>query len=108
MRTYTTKLQEELIGDCKYYQDMLHSYCIDRAGNGPESETFFLMLAGDLSRYVCEQIEPGSKLKDAKDACANYYTRAERKAERLQLCSPVKLSLDLHHANFQNEFLNDT
>ena len=87
---------------------MLHSYCIDRNGNGLESETFFLMLGADLNRYICEVTPPGAKLKEIKDNAKNYYERAERKAERLHHCSPVKMSRDLHHANFIHEFLNDT
>ena len=53
--TFTNKLKEELISDCNYFMDMLHSYCVDRTGNGPESEVFFLMLVADLTRYVAEQ-----------------------------------------------------
>ena len=60
---------------------MLHSYTIDRTGNGAESECFFLSLAADLTRYMCEQTDPGPKLKDMKDACSKLYERAERKTE---------------------------
>ena len=44
----------EIITNCVYYIDMLQSYCIDRKGNGLESETFFLLLAADMTRYMCE------------------------------------------------------
>lgn len=43
-----------------------------------------------------------------KDNALKLYERADRKAEKLHHCSPVKMSLDLHHANFVNEFMNDT
>ena len=87
---------------------MLHSYCIDRKGNGPESETFFLFLAADMTRYICEVTEAGPKIKDLKENTAKLYERSERKAEKLHYCSSVKMSRDLHHANFINEFMNDT
>lgn len=51
---YKQKLQQEIISDCTYYLDMLQSYCIDRKGNRIESETFFNLMAADLTRYICE------------------------------------------------------
>jgi len=87
---------------------MLHAYCIDRAGNGPESETFFLVLAADLTRYICEQTPSGPKMKELKINTTKLYERAERKCERLHYCSAVRMSRDLHHANFAHEFMNDT
>ena len=55
VRSYTEKIQEEVIADCSHFIDMLHSYCIDRKGNSPETETFFILLAADMTRYMCEQ-----------------------------------------------------
>jgi len=86
---------------------MLHSYCIDRTGNLAESEVFFLTLAGDLTRYMCEQTDAGDKLKNMKESASKLYERAARKAEALHYCSPVKMSRDLHWANFLFEFMND-
>ena len=54
VKLYRTKVQEEIIIDCTHFLDMLHSYCIDRDGNGAESEVFFLLLASDLTRYILE------------------------------------------------------
>mmetsp|Transcript_2280 Transcript_2280/g.3106 ORF Transcript_2280/g.3106 Transcript_2280/m.3106 type:complete len:116 (+) Transcript_2280:758-1105(+) len=65
---YQKKIKEELITDCNYFTDMLHSYCVDRTGNGPESETFFLTMIGDLTRYCAEQTPAGPKLKDLKES----------------------------------------
>ena len=66
--TYQTKMKEELITDCNYFMDMLHSYCVDRTGNGPESEVFFLMLVADLTRYIAEQTAPSPRLKDLEES----------------------------------------
>ena len=107
LRQYQNKLKEEIIGDCKYFIDMLHSYCVDRTGNGVESEVFFLTQVADLTRYICEQTEAGPKLKDVKDSAITYYERAGRKAEKLHYCSPIKMSRDLHHANFLFEHMSD-
>ena len=54
IKQYMKKMQEELVLDCTHFLDMLHSYCIDRNGNGNESEVFFLTLAADLTRYMLE------------------------------------------------------
>ena len=108
LKQYRKKVQTEIITDCSHFLDMLHSYCIDRQGNRVETEVFFLTLAGDLTRYQCEQTDPGDKLKNMKDNATKFYERAQRKAEKLHYCSPVKMSRDLHWANFVNEFQNDT
>ena len=107
MKAYKTKVRDELIGDATYMIDMLQSYCIDRKGNGAESNTFFYLMAADLTRYICEQTEPGTKLADFKDAAVRYYERAEAKCANLHNCCPTKMSRDLHHANFLNEYRND-
>ena len=54
IKLFKKKMQEEMIVDCTHFLDMLHSYCIDRDGNGPESEVFFLSLAADMTRYMLE------------------------------------------------------
>ena len=108
VKLYMKKVQDEIIIDCTHFLDMLHSYCIDRKGNGAESEVFFLLLASDMTRYMLEQTEPGQKMKNMKDACQKLYERADKKSEKLHYCSPTKMSKDLHHANFVNEFMNDT
>ena len=108
IKLYKKKMQEDIIIDCTHFLDMLHSYCIDRNGNGIETEVFFLTLAADMTRYMLEQTEPGPKLKNMKENCQKLYERAARKAEKLHYCSPTKMSMDLHHANFVNEFMNDT
>ena len=87
---------------------MLHAYCIDRAGNGFESEVFFVTMAADLTRYICEQTNAGAKMKELKTNAMKLYERAERKSERLHYCAAARMSRDLHHANFVNEFMNDT
>ena len=108
LNDYRHKLEDEIVSDCSYFLDMVHSYCIDRKGNRNESETFFLMLAADLTRYICEVTQPGTKLKELKENATKLDERANRKAERLHYCAATKMSLDLHYANFTNEFLNDT
>ena len=105
---YRHKVEDEIVSDCSYFLDMLHSYCIDRKGNGAETETFFLTVAADLTRYICEVTDAGQKLKDLKDNCNRLYERAQRKSERLHYCSQTKMCMDLHYANFVNEFMNDT
>ena len=37
VKLYMKKVQDEIIIDCTHFLDMLHSYCIDRDGNGAES-----------------------------------------------------------------------
>lgn len=86
---------------------MLHSYCVDRIGNRAESEVFFLTLVGDLNRYIMEQTPAGARLHDLKTSATNYYERAERKATKVHHCSPVKMTRDLHHANFLYDFCHD-
>lgn len=108
MKAYKQKIKEEIITDCTYMIDMLQSYCLDREGNRVESNTFFLLMAADLTRYMCEQNEPGTKLADLKDNALKLYDRSEMKSASLHLCCPTKMSRDLHHANFIYEFKNDT
>lgn len=59
LRAYRKKVEEEIIGDCSHFLDMLHAYCVDRTGNGLETETFFITLVADMTRYICEQTPPG-------------------------------------------------
>ena len=108
LRQYRKQIQTEIITSCSHFSDMIHSYCIDRQGNRVESEVFFLTLAADLTRYICEQTDPGDKLKNLKTNAVKLYERASRKAEKLHYCSAIKMSRDLHWANFVNEFQNDT
>ena len=54
LNDYRHKLEDEIIADCSYFLDMIHSYVIDRKGNGFETEAFFLTLTGDMTRYICE------------------------------------------------------
>lgn len=107
IKAYRKKIKEEIIADCSQFLDMLHSYTIDRQGNLAESEVFFLTLAADLTRYMCEQTDAGDKLKNMKESASKLYERAARKAEALHYCSPVKMTRDLHWANFLFEFMND-
>ena len=108
VQDYQKKIKEELITDCNYFMDMIHSYCIDRTGNLPESEVFFITLVADLTRYIAEQTPPGPRLKDLKESIQQLYERAERKAVKLHYCSPTKMQRDLHHANFEHEFMSNT
>lgn len=87
---------------------MLHSYCVDRTGNGPESEVFFLTMVADLTRYIAECTPPSPRLKDLKMSALATYERAERKAARLHHCSQVKMGHHLHYANFEFEYMNNT
>ena len=66
------------------------------------------MLAADVTRYICEVTELGNKLKGLKENALKLYERSDRKSENLHYASSVKLSRDMHHANFVHEFMNDT
>ena len=47
-------------------------------------------------------------MKELKINATKLYERAERKCEKLHYCSAMRMSRDLHHANFSHDFLNDT
>ncbi|KAK3824586.1 MAG: 14-3-3 protein [Benniella sp.] len=105
IKTYRTKIEEELANICKDILDVLEKHLIPNAAMG-ESRVFYHKMKGDYHRYLAE-FATGDKRKEAADNSLEAYKAASDVAiTELPPTHPIRLGLALNFSVFYYEILN--
>ncbi|KAG0248590.1 14-3-3 protein [Mortierella polycephala] len=105
IKTYRTKIEEELAEICNDILNVLEKHLIPAAVLG-ESKVFYHKMMGDYHRYLAE-FATGDKRKDAADKSLESYKAASDVAiTELPPTHPIRLGLALNFSVFYYEILN--
>jgi len=105
IKTYRTKIENELADICNDILNVLEKYLIPSASLG-ESKVFYHKMMGDYHRYLAE-FATGDKRKDAADKSLTAYKNASDVAiTELPPTHPIRLGLALNFSVFYYEILN--
>ncbi|KAF8941238.1 14-3-3 protein [Haplosporangium gracile] len=105
IKTYRTKIENELADICNDILNVLEKYLIPSASLG-ESKVFYHKMMGDYHRYLAE-FATGDKRKDAADKSLMAYKNASDVAiTELPPTHPIRLGLALNFSVFYYEILN--
>ncbi|KAK3830936.1 MAG: 14-3-3 protein [Linnemannia elongata] len=105
IKTYRTKIEQELEGICNDILEVLADHLIPNAQLG-ESKVFYHKMKGDYYRYLAE-FATGDKRKEASDKSLEAYKNASDVAiTELPPTHPIRLGLALNFSVFYYEILN--
>ncbi|KAF8939420.1 14-3-3 protein [Dissophora ornata] len=105
IKTYRTKIEEELAEICNDILNVLEKNLIPAAVLG-ESKVFYHKMMGDYHRYLAE-FATGDKRKEAADKSLEAYKAASEVAiTELPPTHPIRLGLALNFSVFYYEILN--
>ncbi|KAG8989465.1 14-3-3 protein [Tulasnella sp. 427] len=105
IKTYRTKIEEELGKICEDILDVLDKHLIPSAASG-ESKVFYHKMKGDYHRYLAE-FATGDKRKASADQSLEAYKAASDVAvTELPPTHPIRLGLALNFSVFYYEILN--
>src|SRR5690349_19177246 len=105
IKTYRTKIEEELADICKDILAVLDEHLIPHAEFG-ESKVFYHKMKGDYHRYLAE-FATGDERKTAADKSLEAYKAASDVAiTELPPTHPIRLGLALNFSVFYYEILN--
>ncbi|KAF9112038.1 14-3-3 protein [Mortierella sp. AM989] len=105
IKTYRSKIEEELADICRDILSVLEKNLIPAAVLG-ESKVFYHKMMGDYHRYLAE-FATGDKRKDAADESLKAYKDASDVAiTELPPTHPIRLGLALNFSVFYYEILN--
>ncbi|KAF9570050.1 14-3-3 protein [Mortierella alpina] len=105
IKTYRTKIEEELADICKDILAVLDEHLIPHAELG-ESKVFYHKMKGDYHRYLAE-FATGDERKTAADKSLEAYKAASDVAiTELPPTHPIRLGLALNFSVFYYEILN--
>ncbi len=104
LKTYKTKIEDEVEKICNDIVALLDKYLIPKAST-PETEVFYLKMKGDYYRYFAECVT-GDKHKAAGEKGHEAYKKAMEKAEGLATTHPTRLGLALNYSVFFYEILS--
>ncbi|KAF9280824.1 14-3-3 protein [Mortierella alpina] len=105
IKTYRTKIEEELADICKDILAVLDDHLIPHAELG-ESKVFYHKMKGDYHRYLAE-FATGEERKNAADKSLEAYKAASDVAiTELPPTHPIRLGLALNFSVFYYEILN--
>ncbi|KAI8603259.1 14-3-3 1 protein [Dissophora ornata] len=105
IKTYRTKIEDELAEICQDILKVLEEHLIPNAELG-ESKVFYHKMKGDYHRYLAE-FATGDKRKEAADKSLEAYKAASDVAiTELPPTHPIRLGLALNFSVFYYEILN--
>jgi 14-3-3 protein epsilon len=105
IKTYRTKIEDELADICNDILDVLLKHLIPSATMG-ESKVFYHKMMGDYHRYLAE-FATGDKRKESADKSLQSYKEASDIAiTELPPTHPIRLGLALNFSVFYYEILN--
>jgi len=105
IKTYRSKIEEELAKICRDILDVLDKHLIPKSTQD-ESKVFFLKMMGDYHRYLAE-FSTSDERKSATDASGKAYEDASKIAiAGLAPTHPIRLGLALNFSVFRYEILN--
>merc|ERR1712013_171212 len=112
LKNYKTLVENELEAICMEVLDLLTSHlCKNVAGNGDETEVFYLKMCGDYYRYLSEfradgKVDYEGEQKSFPDMAEVYYKKAMDVAEaNLNETHPTRLGLALNFSVCYYEIL---
>lgn len=105
IRSYRTKVEDELSGICQDVLNVLDKHLIPAAQSN-EAKVFYYKMKGDYYRYLAE-FKSGDLRKDAADKSLGAYQSASDIATKeLASTHPIRLGLALNFSVFYYEIMN--
>ena len=106
LRTYKSKIEEELNNYCKAILNLINTKLLEKASNS-EAKVFYNKMKGDDHRYISEYTV-GEDNKSAGDNAHDAYKSATEVANSdLKTTHPIRLGLALNYSVFYYEVRND-
>jgi len=103
MLGYKTKIENQLIDDCKRIIAIINKKVLGKPCDG-EAKAFFAKMVGDYYRYISENAKD-AVLEEAKTKALEAYEKAG--ACDLAPCNPTKLGLALNFSVFHYEVMKN-
>merc|ERR1712159_1180 len=107
LRTYKTKIEDELNRLIKDILSVLDSSLIPKSEGDNESKVFYLKMKGDYHRYMAEYASGAERGTAARDALDAYNDATMIASENLKTTHPIRLGLALNSSVFHYEIMND-
>jgi len=102
IRSYRTKVEEELSDRCKEIIKLLNGDLTPKASSS-ESKVFYLKMTGDYHRYLAEFAVSDQHSKCAQEAHDSYQQASELAIGELPATHPIRLGLALNFSVFYYE-----
>lgn len=104
MVEYRSQVQSELVAICRDLLDLLEETLIPQSEEKKEAQVFYLKMAADYYRYLCEPTDDDA----IKQKAAMFYGRAYALSEsELKPTNPIRLGLALNYSVCFYEILKD-
>jgi len=105
IKSYRTKVEDELKGICSDILKLLDDFLIPQAESG-ESKVFFYKMKGDYHRYLAEFASGTDRKEAAENSLVAYKAASDIAMTELAPTHPIRLGLALNFSVFYYEILS--